>query len=383
MMKRNKSNEGLTNDDELRLYQQLKDENNYDDLDRTDTANLIGSRQSSAKKPVINTYSHVKKITNKNSLINNSNTNLNTNFQNELTLRLKTISSNKEQLEKQQQNQQENQQQKPLVESNSTATTSLSSASSCMSNSDLILSKKEPNQQQQHLPTNNPIKRPIDLEPNNKNYSLLKNSNNQIEAESSNNNSGTLGRQIKPMMNGSVKNGVVYGTTTYKPPILKPKPRGNIYQSSLGGTIGRRLQNGDSLHNQSVEPLLKETSLHTSPSTSVTDVSSNNCTPQHYTSNLVEEISRVNQQQQQHSAKATTTFATTPNGNSIIYSTTKINSNQEVCATMRTFNVNYENSTLNRKAKKPDEEASKVGQQQHQTMAQRTLDRRHIKNSEC
>ena len=339
---------------------------------------------------------------------------MNSNFQNELTLRLKSISSNKEQ--QQQQNPELISQKKPqTTESNSTVTTTLSSASSCTSNSDLILPKPP----QPSFNNTNTIKRPLDLNPsltniesNNKQFSLLKTTLNMTSQNDNETHSDTLGRQNRHPTNGltpKINNGMIYGTNTYKPPILKPKPRNNIYQ-----TMSRKMiANSESVHNQSVEPLLKETSLHTSPSTSVTDVSSNNCTPQHYTTNLVEEINKVqqtarsrsnslsrqhqnNNNNNHHSSqglnnntKATTTFATSANGNSIIYSTTKINGNQEIsnnAPTMRTFNANYENSTLGRKLSQKktngtlEEGINKISQN---SAAQRTIDRRHIKNSEC
>lgn len=295
--------------------------------------------------------------------------------------------------------------------SNSTATTSVSSASSCASNSDLII-KKETNTN-----TNN-IYGTMKRTGNNldtKNYSLLKttinvnNSSSQnLNEPSSINNNGTLNRNLKP----------INLINSNKPPILKPKPRNNVYQSTQ---LKKHLNStSESLHNQSVEPLLnqtsnttKEFSFHTSPSTSVTDVSSTNCTPQHYNSNLIEEIGQANSilnkasntmtrsrsnSLTKNSRSVTTTFGpktTTQVNSSSIYSTIKLNCNNNnnintANPPMKTFsspNDQSANNTLNRnKAKKLasiDDEISAIQQQNGNFSGVRTMERRHVKNSEC
>lgn len=197
---------------------------------------------------------------------------------------------------------------------------------------------------------------------------------------------------------------------SYKPPILKPKPRGNTsnnLQVNGGGSgssqpANKKILNTtfDSVHNHSADPLLN----HTSPSTSVTDVSSTNLTPQHCNNssniqqrNLAQRLAQgaaanVTSSTQNIMPKATTTFTANPIGDGTvqpIYSTTKINTNANdhlVTTTytngngntlMRTFNNTggscYETTTLNRKLiikKQPVDDS-------------RTLERRHVKNSEC
>ena len=197
--------------------------------------------------------------------------------------------------------------------SNSTATTSVSSsASSCASNSDLVIKNKRP------LP-------PTPLET--KSYSLLKTT---ISVSANESNGGKS-----------------------KPPILKPKPRNN------------------SAHNQSVEPLLN--GKFESPNTSVTDVSSTNCTPQHCNVNLLEEIGQANSMLN----KKLSNQSNNPNS---IYSTIKLNCDYPTNAvpTLKTFSPNYEN-----RKKSPtsiDDEIKAINSRQNVT---RTMERRHVKNSEC
>lgn len=389
----------------------LKKNKSNDALEIKEDFNIITTderqQRNNTSKPIISsTYSNVKKITpSTNGLLTTNNTNssnnqINSNFQNELSLKLKSITSNKEQ---QQNNSSPNvtpttintnnsinnkmYQSEPL--SNSTATTSLSSASSCTSNSDLTLKKDTnnfPNTNKRLAPlaTNNDTNGDIDN--TNQSYSLLKTTLN------------------------------INGTTNNKPPILKPKPRGtaNNYQLN-GAVVNKKILNTtfDSVHNQSTDPLLLN---QTSPTTSVTDVSSTNCTPshQHAVATVDDHITAVqlnslvknnNNNNNYRTAtlsrpKATTTFTNnTINGdpNQAIYSTTKINAtnNDHIVLTtytngngnslLKTFgsnnsnnnNNNYETTTtLNRKTKNLLDPIPKFPDS-------RTLERRHVKNSEC
>lgn len=292
--------------------------------------------------------------------------------------------------------------------SNSTATTSVSSASSassCSSNSDLIIKRDSV-----YATTKRP--QPPPLPPSqsfttnsNKEYSLLKASINLNEI---NTISGTLkrGQVTKPTQNQN---------TLDKPPILKPKPRNQVYQTNQMIKKSHLNSTSESIHNQSAEPLLNQAS----PSTSVTDVSSTNCTPQHYNATLIEEIgyansilnrqntltrSRSNSLTKNLNAKAvTTTFGaktTTAVANpNLVYSSVKINaeflnnSNIQPNVTMKTFSPNshYDSSTIGRKqstglVKKNltsiDDQISAMNSMGGGANA-RTLERRHVKNSEC
>jgi hypothetical protein len=362
-------------------------------------------RNNNTSKPIISsTYSNVKKITpSTNGLLTTNNTNssnnqINSNFQNELSLKLKSITSNKEQ-QQQQNNSSPNTtpttintnntvnnkiyQSEPL--SNSTATTSLSSASSCTSNSDLTL-KKDIN----NFPNTN-TKRLAPLATNNDTNSDIDNTNQSYSL-------------LKTTLN-------INGTTNNKPPILKPKPRGTANNYQLNGVVvNKKILNTtfDSVHNQSTDPLLLN---QTSPTTSVTDVSSTNCTPSHQEhavgatvddhitavqlNNLVKNNNNYRTATLSR-PKATTTFTNnTINGdpNQAIYSTTKINAtnNDHIVLTtytngngnslLKTFgsnnNNNYETTTtLNRKTKNLLDPIPKFPDS-------RTLERRHVKNSEC
>lgn len=324
-------------------------------------------------------------------------------FQAELNQKLKSINTNPNQL-------QPNGDQHHQM-SNSTGTTSVSSASSCASNSDLIIKRESTNGGGGSGAENG------------KTYSLLKttiNMNGQTSTPNTNpNQTGTLGRQSKP-------------------PILKPKPRNNgIYQTvNNNGTLKKHLNTtSDSLHNQSTEPLLNGNhhqstnhnnnhhnhhqnglSLQTSPSTSVTDVSSTNCTPQHNQSNLVEELtlkstqltrSRSNSLTRNGTnntntiSKVTTTFG--PTTNNVLYSTVK--TNNETTTTngpLKTFSPSTTNTyeslsnTANRnrnligvkKNPSPVEDSTPRPNTTYETLPnrihtqQRTMERRHVQNSE-
>lgn len=333
------------------------------------------------RKPIIaSTYSNVKKITN--------NTPINSSFQNELSMRLKSINKEPEQSLKVNNNPINSNkiiyQSEPM--SNSTATTSLSSASSCTSNSDLTI-KKDFNKRLAPLANNDTN------DDNNPSYSLLKTTLNINGTDSTLSKSTTR-------VNGATKLNTDYNS--YKPPILKPKPRANnIY----GPTKKHLNATFESIHNQSGDPLLNQTS----PCTSVTDVSSTNCTPQHYNSNIVDDITSnqlnnlvknnyktatIQRNASSSTPKATTTFTTNPigDGSQLIYSTTKINGNVNDLVTtsyvngsgnslMRTFgNNSYETTTLNRKNTNKKDETNKFPDVNNAT---RTLERRHVKNSEC
>lgn len=407
--KLNKSNDALeTKEDHDIKY---REENGYDGLD-----------EKRAKPIISSTYSNVKKIT----VNTNSISKMPLDFQNELNSRLKSITTNKEQQETTLKvNANGKFQSEPM--SNSTATTSLSSASSCTSNSDLTLKKDNFQSNNTNGKRLAPLVTNSDIESEaatpNPNYSLLKTTLNGV--------SETNGTKSQAKINGVNYN-------SYKPPILKPKPRtNNIYQmnGNCNGAVPVKKHLNttfESIHNQSTDPLLNQTS----PSTSITDVSSNNCTPQHYNSNLNEDISaaQLNSLVKNNSyrtatigrpvhqngtnstttsnntLKATTTFTTNPigDGTQLIYSTTKINGmniNDHLVTTsymnnghangantLKTFsNSNgsvYETSTLNRKptVKKLDElnkfpDVAVNGSASSSAM--RTLERRHVKNSEC
>jgi hypothetical protein len=135
------------------------------------------------------------------------------------------------------------------------------------------------------------------------------------KANGNSNNSSTpndtQGNSVYSRVNQNGQNGPI---SNYKPPILKPKPRtNNIYGSATPTVSSSKRPNlsvNESIHNQSTEPLLhnKEISLHTSPSTSVTDISSPNCTPQHYNGAMpTTEVSNGlhNQQQQKQTPSST------------------------------------------------------------------------------
>jgi len=190
-----------------------------------------------------------------------------------------------------------------------------------------------------------------------------------------------------------------------KPPILKPKPKNtNIYATATSSTSNK---NDLSLHNRSTEPLLNNTinnpnqttatilsSFNTSPSTSITDVSSNNCTPQHNLNGL-------------DAAAAGVMVDTPPLSCNIIKHTTFGNGaiTTKVTTTTTTTNaapllntsigngggfydsVNLLNGTMGRNKTNLngvsiDEEIMAVKNSTN-SFASKTLERRHVKNSEC
>lgn len=244
---------------------------------------------------------------------------VNSNFQAELNQKLKSINKNDDIYSK-------NLKVKNLPSTNSfnqseqltnsTATTSVSSsASSCASNSDLIIKS-------------NTLKRPLPPTPiETKNYTLLKTTISVTKSENST-------------------------PAKAKPPILKPKPRTN------------------SAHNQSIEPLTN--GKPDSPNTSVTDVSSNNCTPQHYNANMIEQIGQVNS-----ILKNTLPKKANPNA---IYSTIKLNCDYSTNLTpnLKTFSPNYEN-----RKKSPTSIDDEIKLINSRGTLSKTIERRHVKNSEC
>jgi len=405
--KKNKSNDALDSKEEMSDGRFQSKDSGYEGLDERREP-----RHASNKPIISSTYSNVKKVTlgktpGSGVLLTNP---INSNFQNELSMKLKSITSNKEQqidsglkVSNNSVNPKTMYQSEPL--SNSTATTSLSSASSCTSNSDLTLKKDNFNNNKRFLaPLANADLNDIEQNSQNPSYSLLKTTLNI---------NGTTADQQQPAANGvagilsksqTKLNGASHNINynSYKPPILKPKPRGNnnLQVNGCSQQANKKILNTtfDSVHNHSADPLLN----HTSPSTSVTDVSSTNLTPQHCNNmnnqqrNLAQRLAQgaaANATSTQNiTPKATTTFSANPIGDGTaqpIYSTTKINTNANdhlVTTTytngngntlMRTFNnagvSTYETTTLNRKPiikKQPADDS-------------RTLERRHVKNSEC
>jgi hypothetical protein len=247
------------------------EEDAYEDLRVSRNYNRIAS-----------TYSNVKKstpLTNKELFGGPPLPHDNSSFKNELNLKLKSYNTQ--------------------IEQSFTATTSLSSASSCISNSELI---KE---------TNPPVKGRNGPAPLASNLTESLTSTNTMQGHSSNGSSGGSSGHyslLKTTLNvkgasealenslamQSLRKSATTNCTT-KPPIVKPKPKAtnNPYHTNPISKL-RQAFPGESAHNQSGEHLIgnfKETSLSTSPSTSVTDVSSNNLTPQHNNTNLVDEIS--------------------------------------------------------------------------------------------
>ena len=185
-----------------------------------------------------------------------------------------------------------------------------------------------------------------------------------------------------------------------KPPILKPKPKStNIYATPHSNN------NSLSAHNRSTEPLLNSTtaanvaaailsSFNTSPSTSITDVSSNNCTPQHnlngideagslpLSCNIVKHTTFGNGAITTKVTTTTTTTANTPLANASLGAGGYYES------------VNLLNGTMGRGHKNGmnavsiDEEIMAVksnnnNNNNNSSFMSRTLERRHVKNSEC
>ena len=399
------------------------------------------NQQQRNNAKISSTYSDVKKstqaLTNKSIFSAPANQN---NFKNELSLKLKTINTTKELVESTT-NISNSTLKKPYTnEQSSTATTSLSSASSCTSNSEMLKDTNTLNKRlaplacdlTESVMDNTGSITATSNSNNNKAYLLIKTtlngSNEQNEFENTNQLEKGL-RKSQTKLNGSVN-------CVAKPPILKPKPRANnFHQQNSKKPMNSTF---DSIHNQSGEQLLnnisnfKETSLHTSPSTSVTDISSTNCTPQHYNANLLDDITsaQINNLVKQTnsstlqrmqtrptqsgtlkptSKKAITTFTTAANVDGLIYSTTKLSgdlitsytNNANINGTLRTFNHNfnsnnncYEFSTLNKKInlKKSLEEnlnnkstssINNLNKSNDLNLNQRTLEKRHIQNSEC
>jgi len=240
--------------------------------------------------------------------------------------------------------------------SNSTATTSVSSASSCASNCDLIIYNSKTTTTTSTLLNGN------NSNQNEKNYSLLKTTLNGSETAAI-----TSTSTANKIFNGGV----------HKPPILKPKPRNYSTNPML---------------NQSGEPLMiKETSLQASPSTSITDVSSTNCTPQHYMEQDFACKSRqVFPRSRSNSLTRTKNVQNTKVNNNTNYST--MSSNMKTfgsAANQSAQQPNYQtlssNGTLKKNLVTIDDEISALNTNArlNNNNYTKTLERRQIKNSEC
>ncbi len=204
-------------------------------------------------------------------------------FKNELDLKLKSFNNSTNEFKQYQ------------IEQSSTATTSLSSASSCTSNSDLV----KDNNLQATKGRNGPAPLASNLTESltsngNSNgssgshYSLLKTTLNVKGASEALENSLAMQALRKSQTKISTSN------CATKPPIIKPKPKATSNPYYTNPKVKQTFPTENTVHNQSGENLIsnfKETSLSASPSTSVTDVSSNNLTPQHNNNNLADEIS--------------------------------------------------------------------------------------------
>lgn len=414
-----KSTDALMIEEEEHLDSKYRlEESTYEDL----------RNQRNLNNKISNTYSNVKKSTHlpmTNKAIFGVPPLQQDNFKNELNLKLKSFNNDgrnsgkiPNQAEINKNGQQYN------IEQLSTATTSLSSASSCASNSELT---KEATQNKKAplapelteslmsasgtLPSN--TNNNSNTNSSNNTYSLLKTTLN-VKGASEALESSLAMHQFNASNNLRKSQNKINANPTTKPPILKPKPRTTSNTPHAKPQPNKSNSSGidNSVHNQSGDALIsnfKETSLHTSPSTSVTDVSSNNLTPQHNNTNFIDDITsaqinnlvkssngfqrNLNNYQQplrQQSSnpngihKATTTFTTNPNTDGVIYSTTKINGNANGDLTVRT----YESTTLNRKTKNNnpsiDEEISAAKKSNPNLLNQsRTLERRKIQNSEC
>lgn len=247
----------------------LEAESNYEDL----SVNRNGSKIS-------NTYSHVKKSTHMPVMTNRALFGAivpSENFKNELNMKIKTFNGPDNQMENH----------------ISTATTSLSSASSCTSNSEMTKDTAIQNYNCR------PKMAPLASDLTDSTYSTVPatQATNQSNTNSSNNTYSLLkttlnvkgaSEALEQQLSQSALRKIPTSVSAGKPPIIKPKPKTNGNGvTKNNGTFNH------SLHNQSTEPLignLKETSLNTSPSTSVTDCSSNNLTPQHTNNTMIDDI---------------------------------------------------------------------------------------------
>jgi hypothetical protein len=309
--------------------------------------------------------------TNTNSLKKLNGNKLDSNFKNELSLKLKSINTNRDDdlysknysnvkysntLSKNGTNGNNYASNQEHL-SNSTATTSVSSASSCASNCDLIIYNSKTTTSTLLNGNNNTN--------NEKNYSLLKTTLNGSESAAIT----TTAAATNKMLNGGV----------HKPPILKPKPRNYSTNPML---------------NQSGEPLMiKETSLQASPSTSITDVSSTNCTPQHY---MEQDFACKSRQVFPRSRSNSLTRTKNVHNNN----NNKVNNNAtyNTMTNMKTFGPtanqpstqpNYQtlhsNGTLKKNLVTIDDEINALNTNARLSNSNytKTLERRQIKNSEC
>lgn len=273
-----KSTDALMSEDDPHLDSKYRlEEPDYEDL-----------RMQRNYSKIASTYSNVKKttqapITNKD-LFGGAPIEQD-NFKNELNLKLKSFNTNGDQGKQYQ------------MEQISTATTSLSSASSCTSNTELVKDSRRLAPLANNL-TESMVSSNGTLQGGNNGtsstYSLLKTTLNVKGANETLDNSLAMSQ-----LNGNGSNTLrksqnkLNAACAAKPPILKPKPKGNAYQANPLNNK-KQTQSGYDVHNSSGDPLVmsnfKETSLSASPCTSVTDVSSNNLTPQHNNGHLVEDI---------------------------------------------------------------------------------------------
>ena len=209
----------------------------------------------------------------------------------------------------------------------------------------------------------------------------------------------TLNSNVNPQQQANVP-----ALPSQKPPILKPKPKStNIYATPHSNNNN----NNNSAHNRSTEPLLNSTinqtaanvaailsSFNTSPSTSITDVSSNNCTPQHNLNGIEEAATAASLPLSCNIVKHTT-FGNGAITTKVTTTTTTTNTplaNASSGAGGYYESVNLLNGTMGRGHKNGmngvsiDEEIMAVksnNNTNNSSFMSRTLERRHVKNSEC
>lgn len=298
-----KSTDALMIEDDEHLDSKYRLEENYEDLRHQRILNKVSNTYSSVKKS-----SHMP-LTNK--ALFGAAPPMQSDFKNELNLKLKSFNGKDLADSSYGNGSKENYQTEQQV---STATTSLSSASSCTSNIEIHKdngAKLAPLANDHSEQSNKPSST----------YSLLKTTLNvkgaseTLDAAMNQFNSGNTLRKSQTKINSQCTN---------KPPILKPKPRPN--NTPLTSVPKSKYSPYDnSVHNQSGDMLIngnfKETSLQTSPSTSVTDVSSNNLTPQH--NNNIDDITSAqlnslvkptNYQRNVHNYQSRPGIVNNPNG---------------------------------------------------------------------
>ena len=295
--------------------------------------------------------------------------------------------------------------------SNTTATTSISSAASaCTSSSDLAIKEVGYSSASAKSAA---VSTTTEINGSNKNYSLLKTTlNGKTDSE-------RPGGGPKP--NGAGDTGTLGRGN--KPAITKPKPRVETPSSAPSGgksrpPINAVLLNATtvSVHNQSTDALIKNSkdhaSQHTSPSTSVTDVSSTNCTPQHGGGgNSADENGQfIPSSSSTSSANSSTKQISRSRSNSLTRPNPLLkhhnhnhNYHQQHQQQFKTFvqdsqpiytsNGIYSSNTLSRNKQPPPQTATKPQPAMttiddeismiRNNNRNRTLERRHVKNSEC